>query len=193
MGSFVYKEVIMRKLRFFSVLLLLLFVFAGCDAAFESSGCPEWDALIDLQEENIDRVIFDDFFADEEYTYVEPEVILSEDLEKYLEGIEKQLSREQIDAWVSLLKSCDLQFEKCHDAYEAYDDYHVGSCDGLSFQVYDEDAKTYKLIVTVYEDGLVVVEHNRNIYEAIYRSTNMITADVYEKLCEFCQIQEDNT
>ena len=61
------------------------------------------------------------------------------------------------------------------------------------FQVYDEDAKTYKLIVTVYEDGLVVVEHNRNIYEAIYRSTNMITADVYEKLCEFCQIQEDNT
>ena len=96
----------MRKLRFFSTLLLLLFIFVGCDAPFEPSGCPEWDALIELQEENIKCVMFYDLatIKNESSAYVAPQP------EGYVP--DNLLTHEQIEEWIALLKSLDCKFEK---------------------------------------------------------------------------------
>lgn len=174
----------MRKLRFFSTLLLLLFIFVGCDAPFEPSGCPEWDALIELQEENIEHVIYYVLSPNEENSehlnsaYHNPEVIAIED-------IKNQLTREQIEEWVALLKSLDCEFEKTEESYT------IPKKTGAQFDVKAENAD-YIVRIIVYPENIFIEKISRN-QPATYRSTITFGLDDYEKLYQFCQMEEDNT
>lgn len=168
----------MRKLRFFSTLLLLLFIFVGCDAPFEPSGCPEWDALIELQEENIEHVI---------YTDLAPREVTSEILNSHvqsreviaLEDIKEQLGHEQIEEWVALLGSLDCKFEKTEESYT------VPKKTGVQFDVKAENAD-YIVRITVYPENIFVEKLTIN-QDVTYRSTSAFEFDDYEKLYQFCQ------
>ena len=179
---FIDKEVIMRKLRFFSTLLLLLFIFVGCDAPFEPSGCPEWDALIELQEENIKCVMFYDLatIKNESSAYVAPQP------ERYVP--DNLLTHEQIEEWIALLKSLDCKFEKNQNANQGYYECE----EGVSFHIWAEHIE-YDIYITFYPDGYVVVENAVIGHQALYSATEKIDVDDYEKLYQFFQMKEDNT